>query len=171
MDPMVFKFIIDVISSILPFGHIANAWANYLNYKAKKLEITYKIKELETKLPLAKEYIKSQTRIQLIRLENERHSFDRRITITEKQLTKVNLDRDQISRVIEALNYKLNDARGDDLKYITQAIGYLSSCLIKPTVSMFELLGKEIDLQLASINYSINSLPQFKNSTRLIEGV
>jgi len=170
INPITIKLVVDVISAILPFGHIANAWANYLNYRAKKLEINYKIKELEAKVPLAKDYIRSKTKIELERLKNERNNFNRRIAIVEKQLVGITLNSNQISRAIDTLINKLSDARGDDLRYITQAISHLNSCLTQQDVSVFDLFKKEIDLQITSIDYSINNSSQIQSNTKFIEG-
>jgi hypothetical protein len=170
LDLITAKLIVDVLQSILPFGHIAGAWADYLKYKEKTHQISLKMSELEAKVPLVKEYIRSQTKIELERLRNERYGLDKRIAILEGQLTQINLDRMQIHSVINALKDKLGKVQGDDLRYVTQAINHLLSCLTSQTVSLYDLLGKEVSLQLSSIEHTLRQHPKISGGMPLIDG-
>lgn len=164
MDPVTLQalgLIVEVISAILPWREVVDAWGRYLDHKSRIAEIDAEILRIQEQAEVAKEYIRAQKEVRLAALEHQRRQFQKRLPLLEAQLQKSSLNQDQLRETLHVLTARLRRASADEAESLYLAIEVVAANLTKQSVNALELLEGEVMLQIQAIRTATSgpSLP------------
>lgn len=153
MDPLVaLGLIAEIASSIFPWKEILTGYQSYLHFKLKIREIDAELESLNPKVEAFKKYLDVKKEVVIKQLEEQRRYYESRLPIVKQAMENSFLTQDELRKVMSELRIKIASSSGESLISVNSAISIVAQQLSKESINTFNLIGKEVDLQIVNIN-------------------
>jgi len=146
--------IAEVLSKIFPWKEISTSYQRYLFYKLEIKKIDSELEPYRLRIKAFEKFADLQKEMILKKLEEQRKFYESRLPLLKRTLENSFLSQEELRKVMIELRKKIQSSRGEELKSVNSAIIIISQQLSNESINSFNLLSKEVDLQIAQLTSS-----------------